>query len=295
MELAMQVYSDFFKTLHDETRPTGYLGRGTHYSVLRAVVFHDPFGKALPEGRFADFAVIWDEDHDARVMEPIQEIYRKGLLSSFMMFGERKGCFTAILSRMLSPAVREEAIRRIFSKTVDDLSLSVRSYNCLVNANIKYVGDLVQKREGEILRIPNTGLKSLNEIRKALASEGLRLGMEVQGWPTEHATKVNERVALLEREVHSVCQSLDDDPWPGQVLMLESANNPIINDDDAKVSLYLSNLEMLWRLGIEGPEKPAVVAAGGPRLVQPQPSLNADGTLRGWTTDPMEADSSPGS
>jgi hypothetical protein len=76
----MQTYSDFFKTLHDETSPTGYLGRGTHHSVLRALVFHDPMGKPLPEGQFADFAVIWDEDHDTRVMEPIEEIYRRGLV-----------------------------------------------------------------------------------------------------------------------------------------------------------------------------------------------------------------------
>jgi len=88
----------FFKTLHDEQGPTGYLGRGTHYSVLRAVVFHDAIGNPLPEGPLADFAVIWDEDHDTRVFEPIENIYRRGLLSSFLIFGERKGSFTAILS-----------------------------------------------------------------------------------------------------------------------------------------------------------------------------------------------------
>lgn len=94
----MQSYSDFFKTLHDEQNPTGYLGRGTHYSVLRAVTFHDARGKPLQTGQFTDFAVIWDEDHDTRVIEPIEEIYRRGWLSSFLMFGERKGFFTAILS-----------------------------------------------------------------------------------------------------------------------------------------------------------------------------------------------------
>jgi hypothetical protein len=76
----MRSYSDFFKTLHDETGPTGYLGRGTHYSVLRAIVFHDPSGRVLPQGQFADFAVIWDEDHDTRVMKPIEEIYRRATI-----------------------------------------------------------------------------------------------------------------------------------------------------------------------------------------------------------------------
>ncbi len=109
----MQTYSDFFKTLHDETRPTGYLGRGTHYSVLRAVTFRDPRGNPLSEGQFTDFAVIWDEDHDSRVMEPIEEIYRRGFLSSFLMFGERKGFFTAILSdkargRLMRPGAKDE-------------------------------------------------------------------------------------------------------------------------------------------------------------------------------------------
>src|SRR5215831_20387208 len=103
----MRTYSDFFKTLHDETGPTGYLGRGTHYSVLRAVVFHDHMGKPLAEGQFADFAVIWDEDHDARVMEPIEQIYGQGLLSSFLMFGERQGSFTAVLSNKVTSAIEE--------------------------------------------------------------------------------------------------------------------------------------------------------------------------------------------
>lgn len=94
----MRTYSDFFKTLHDEQSPTGYLGRGTHYSVLRAVVFHDANGKHLPRAQFADFAVIWDEDHDDRVIEPIEKIYRCGLLSRFLVFGERKGGFTAVLA-----------------------------------------------------------------------------------------------------------------------------------------------------------------------------------------------------
>lgn len=94
----MRKYSDFFKTLHDEQSPTGYLGSGTHYSVLRAAVFHGATGQPLPNGRFADFAIIWDEDHDDRVIEPIEKIYLRGLLPFFSMFGERKGSFTAILA-----------------------------------------------------------------------------------------------------------------------------------------------------------------------------------------------------
>jgi hypothetical protein len=87
----MRTYSPFFQTLHDETSPIGSLGRGTHYSVLRATVFHDELGVPLSRAKFFDFAVIWDEDHDGRVLLPIERLYRSGDLSSFIMFGERKG------------------------------------------------------------------------------------------------------------------------------------------------------------------------------------------------------------
>ncbi|GAB9249573.1 hypothetical protein [Bradyrhizobium diazoefficiens] len=93
----MRTYSPFFQTLYDEVAPVGSLGRGTHYSVLRATVFHDVHGRRLPEGaKFADFAVIWDEDHDDRVIQPIERLYRSGDLSSFIMFGERKAGFYGV-------------------------------------------------------------------------------------------------------------------------------------------------------------------------------------------------------
>ena len=71
-------------------------------------------------------------------------------------------------------------------RKVDELELSVRSANCLKNDNIVYIGDLVQKTEQEMLRTPNFGRKSLNEIKEVLASMGLGLGMTVTGWPPEN-------------------------------------------------------------------------------------------------------------
>lgn len=68
---------------------------------------------------------------------------------------------------------------------VDELELSVRSANCLKNDNIIYIGDLVQKTESEMLRTPNFGRKSLNEIKELLAGMDLHLGMQVEGWPPE--------------------------------------------------------------------------------------------------------------
>ncbi len=71
-------------------------------------------------------------------------------------------------------------------KKVDELELSVRSANCLKNDNIVYIGDLVQKTENDMLRTPNFGRKSLNEIKEVLTQMGLYLGMQVDQWPPEN-------------------------------------------------------------------------------------------------------------
>jgi DNA-directed RNA polymerase subunit alpha len=71
-------------------------------------------------------------------------------------------------------------------RKVEELELSVRSANCLKNDNIVYIGDLVQKTEAEMLRTPNFGRKSLNEIKEVLTNMGLHLGMKVEGWPPEN-------------------------------------------------------------------------------------------------------------
>ena len=71
-------------------------------------------------------------------------------------------------------------------KKVDELELSVRSANCLKNDNIVYIGDLIQKTEAEMLRTPNFGRKSLNEIKELLSTMGLHLGMDIVDWPPEN-------------------------------------------------------------------------------------------------------------
>ena len=78
-------------------------------------------------------------------------------------------------------------------KKVDELELSVRSANCLKNDNIVYIGDLIQKSEGEMLRTPNFGRKSLNEIKEVLAGMGLHLGMDIPGWPPENIEDLAKR------------------------------------------------------------------------------------------------------
>ncbi|MDO5529231.1 MAG: DNA-directed RNA polymerase subunit alpha [Paracoccus sp. (in: a-proteobacteria)] len=78
-------------------------------------------------------------------------------------------------------------------KKVDELELSVRSANCLKNDNIVYIGDLIQKTEAEMLRTPNFGRKSLNEIKEVLSGMGLHLGMDVTNWPPENIEDLAKR------------------------------------------------------------------------------------------------------
>ncbi len=92
-----------------------------------------------------------------------------------------------------TPSIPELAFNPALLKKVDELELSVRSANCLKNDNIVYIGDLIQKTEAEMLRTPNFGRKSLNEIKEVLAQMGLHLGMDVPGWPPDNIEELAKR------------------------------------------------------------------------------------------------------
>ncbi|MEC5399484.1 DNA-directed RNA polymerase subunit alpha [Uliginosibacterium sp. H1] len=86
---------------------------------------------------------------------------------------------------------RAPSIDPILLRPVDDLELTVRSANCLKAENIYYIGDLIQRTETELLKTPNLGRKSLNEIKDVLASRGLTLGMKLENWPPAGLEKVS--------------------------------------------------------------------------------------------------------
>ena len=86
----------------------------------------------------------------------------------------------------------EIKFNRNLLRKVDELELSVRSANCLRNDNIVYIGDLVQKSENDMLRTPNFGRKSLNEIREVLMQMGLNLGMDIPNWPPENIEELSK-------------------------------------------------------------------------------------------------------
>jgi hypothetical protein len=132
MELNMStvpVYSSLFSCLYDEPSPVGHLGRGTHYSVLRSIEWLDVIRSPLAAPQVHDFAVIWDEDHDLRVIKAIEAIYMSGLLSPVQFIGERKGVLTVIV-----------AARYYFhgaESVIADYGESIRK----IAANISIIGD----------------------------------------------------------------------------------------------------------------------------------------------------------
>ena len=97
-------------------------------------------------------------------------------------------------ARVAEEAVEALPFNRYMLRKVDELELSVRSANCLKNDNIVYIGDLVQKSESEMLRTPNFGRKSLNEIKEVLSQMGLHLGMEINNWPPEDIEELAKKI-----------------------------------------------------------------------------------------------------
>lgn len=85
--------------------------------------------------------------------------------------------------QLATPQPKSDDFDPILLSAVDELDLTVRSANCLKAEQIYYIGDLIQKTEGELLRTPNLGRKSLNEIKEVLTSKGLDLGTEIENWP----------------------------------------------------------------------------------------------------------------
>ena len=122
-------------------------------------------------------------------------------LALFVHFDDASPMGSSPMIGMAIPLPEEgdtNQLNRYLLKKVDELELSVRSANCLKNDNIIYIGDLVQKTEAEMLRTPNFGRKSLNEIKEVLSSMGLRLGMDIPGWPPEN---IEEMAKKLEQEL----------------------------------------------------------------------------------------------
>jgi DNA-directed RNA polymerase subunit alpha len=114
------------------------------------------------------------------VIEPEQAINDAAaiLVSQLQVFANIESTTVPVDSEKKAPPIDP-----ILLRPVDDLELTVRSANCLKAENIYYIGDLIQRTETELLKTPNLGRKSLNEIKEVLASRGLTLGMKLENWP----------------------------------------------------------------------------------------------------------------
>lgn len=122
----MRSYSPFFQTLHDEPGPVGSLGRGSHYSVLRCVVWHDAALKPQKKAAYHDIAIVWDEDHDERVIKLLERLYISGFLASVVFLGERKGMASILVLDSTAESLGPSGMAML-NKVANDLAQAVEN------------------------------------------------------------------------------------------------------------------------------------------------------------------------
>ena len=135
-----------------------------------------------------DKLVIEIETNGAINAEDAVRSSAKILVEQLAVFAQLEGSELAAFDAP-SSARNAQQFDPLLLRPVDELELTVRSANCLKAENIYYIGDLIQRSENELLKTPNLGRKSLNEIKEVLASRGLTLGMKLESWPPEGLDK----------------------------------------------------------------------------------------------------------
>ncbi len=159
--------------------PVGFIAIDSLYSPVRKVNYSVTSARV---GQRTDYDSLILEVWTDGSLKPEESIslsskILKEQLQVFLTFDE------AIEPVEESKDIRVPSLNENLFRSVDDLELSVRSANCLKNANIRYIGELVVKSEAEMLKTKNFGRKSLNEIKEILVEMGLGLGMKIDGWP----------------------------------------------------------------------------------------------------------------
>ena len=183
--------------------PIGLIPVDSLYSPVRQVAYKVDNARVGLELDFDKLSLTLETDGSVTPEDAVAYAARilQDQLQIFVHFEEAMTQSSAPVGQAASPMGEESdanQLNRYLLKKVDELELSVRSANCLKNDNIIYIGDLVQKTEAEMLRTPNFGRKSLNEIKEVLSSMGLRLGMDIPGWPPEN---IEEMAKKLEQEL----------------------------------------------------------------------------------------------
>ena len=164
----------------DESRPVGVIMVDALYSPVRKVSFS--VESARVEQR-TDLDKLIIEIETNGVIEPAEAVRHSArlLIEQLASFADLKG--VATIAEVGSKGPSSPVVDPILLRPVDELELTVRSANCLKAENIYYIGDLIQRSETELLKTPNLGRKSLNEIKDVLAARGLTLGMKLENWP----------------------------------------------------------------------------------------------------------------
>ncbi len=168
------------RILADESRPVGVIMVDALYSPVKKVSFS--VESARVEQR-TDLDKLIIEIETNGVIEPAEAVRHSArlLIEQLAAFADLKG--VATIAEVGSKSPTSPVVDPILLRPVDELELTVRSANCLKAENIYYIGDLIQRSETELLKTPNLGRKSLNEIKDVLAARGLTLGMKLENWP----------------------------------------------------------------------------------------------------------------
>jgi DNA-directed RNA polymerase subunit alpha len=171
------------KMAGEEGRTVGAIMLDASFSPVRRVSYS--VDSARVEQRTDLDKLIMDiETNGAIEPEEAVRYAARILVEQLSVFADLKGMPAQIEEK------KATQIDPILLRPVDDLELTVRSANCLKAENIYYIGDLIQRTETELLKTPNLGRKSLNEIKEVLASRGLTLGMKLENWPPAGLEKV---------------------------------------------------------------------------------------------------------
>jgi DNA-directed RNA polymerase subunit alpha len=164
------------RQLPGESRTIGSILLDASFSPVRRVSYQVEAAR-VEQRTDLDKLVIDIETNGAIDPEEAIRYAARILVEQLSVFADLKGTPVPI------EAPRAPQVDPILLRPVDDLELTVRSANCLKAENIYYIGDLIQRTETELLKTPNLGRKSLNEIKEVLASRGLTLGMKLENWP----------------------------------------------------------------------------------------------------------------
>ena len=191
MELVVNTGKGYVSSIKnkDEDSPLGLISVDSLFSPVKKVSFSIENARAGSALDYDKLLMTVETNGTVNAEDAIAYAARifQDQLSMFVNFEDPKEVVKEVKST-------EPEFNKNLLKRVEELELSVRSMNCLKNDNIIYIGDLVQKTEPEMLRTPNFGRKSLNEIKEVLNTMSLYLGMEIPNWPPDNIAELSKKL-----------------------------------------------------------------------------------------------------